>query len=96
MSRFRNSRRVYIVDPGAGATPEDIALVDRLLRFSEREPLLFVLEDAHWIDPTTLELLTRFIDSIGRWSSIDLFMISILVALVQFGNLTRVRPEGGG
>ena len=42
------------------------ALVDRLLRFSEREPLLFVLEDAHWIDPTTLELLTRFIDSSAR------------------------------
>ena len=39
--------------------------------------------------------LYRFIDFIGRWSSIDLFMISILVALVQFGNLTRVRPQGG-
>ena len=40
-------------------------------------------------------MLYRFIDFIGRWSSIDLFMISILVALVQFGALTRVRPEGG-
>jgi paraquat-inducible protein A len=39
--------------------------------------------------------LYRFIDFIGRWSSIDLFMISILVAVVQFGNLTRVRPESG-
>lgn len=37
----------------------------------------------------------RFIEFIGRWSSIDLFMISILVALVQFGTLTRVRPEPG-
>jgi paraquat-inducible protein A len=37
----------------------------------------------------------RFIEFIGRWSSIDLFMISILVALVQFGALTRVRPEPG-
>jgi paraquat-inducible protein A len=39
--------------------------------------------------------LFRFIDRIGRWSNIDLFMISILVALVQFGTLTRVRPEPG-
>jgi paraquat-inducible protein A len=39
--------------------------------------------------------LYRFIDFIGRWSSIDLFMISILVALVQFGALTRVRPQAG-
>jgi paraquat-inducible protein A len=37
----------------------------------------------------------RFIDFVGRWSNIDLFMISILVALVQFGALTRVRPEAG-
>src|ERR1700689_2837011 len=39
--------------------------------------------------------LFRFIDRIGRWSNIDLFMISILVALVQFGVLTSVRPERG-
>ena len=39
--------------------------------------------------------LYRFIDAIGRWSSIDLFMISILVALVQFGTLTSVRPDQG-
>jgi paraquat-inducible protein A len=39
--------------------------------------------------------LYRFIDFIGRWSSIDLFMISILVGLVRFGALTRVRPEPG-
>src|SRR6202034_4443711 len=39
--------------------------------------------------------LFRFIDRIGRWSNIDVFMISILVALVQFGALTSVRPEPG-
>jgi paraquat-inducible protein A len=39
--------------------------------------------------------LFRFIDRIGRWSNIDLFMISILVALVQFGALTSVHPEPG-
>lgn len=37
----------------------------------------------------------RVIEFVGRWSSIDLFMISILVAVVQFGNLTRIRPEPG-
>ena len=41
------------------------ALVDHVLHLSEREPLLFVLEDAHWIDPTTQELLTRLINSIA-------------------------------
>jgi paraquat-inducible protein A len=37
----------------------------------------------------------RLIDTIGRWSNIDVFMISLLAALVQFGALTRVRPESG-
>src|SRR4029077_13558664 len=39
--------------------------------------------------------LYRLIDLIGRWSNIDLFMISLLAALVQFGNLTTVRPRPG-
>jgi tetratricopeptide (TPR) repeat protein len=41
------------------------ALVDYFMRLSEREPVVFVLEDAHWIDPTTLGFLTRLIDTIA-------------------------------
>jgi predicted ATPase len=41
------------------------AVVDHLLHLSERDPVLFLLEDAHWIDPTTQELVTRLIDSIA-------------------------------
>ena len=37
----------------------------------------------------------RAIDLIGRWSNIDVFMVSILLALVQFGALTSVRVERG-
>jgi paraquat-inducible protein A len=37
----------------------------------------------------------RFIDRIGRWSNIDVFMISILAALLQFGTLTSLRPQPG-
>jgi paraquat-inducible protein A len=39
--------------------------------------------------------LYRLIDLIGRWSNIDIFMLSILVALVQFGVLSHVRAEYG-
>lgn len=39
--------------------------------------------------------LYRFIEGIGRWSNIDVFMISILISLVQFGTLTRVEAEPG-
>ena len=39
--------------------------------------------------------LYRLIDFVGRWSYIDVFMISILVALLRFGALTTVEPGTG-
>jgi predicted ATPase len=32
------------------------------LRIAAQQPVLFVMEDLHWVDPTTLELLTLLID----------------------------------
>jgi class 3 adenylate cyclase/tetratricopeptide (TPR) repeat protein len=40
-------------------------LVDELVRLGETDPVFLVLEDAHWIDATTLEFMTRLTDSIG-------------------------------
>jgi class 3 adenylate cyclase len=37
-------------------------LVAILLDHAERHPVLFILEDLHWTDPTTLELLNLLID----------------------------------
>jgi paraquat-inducible protein A len=37
----------------------------------------------------------RIVKFIGRWSMIDVFMISILVALVRFGQLTNVQAGPG-
>jgi class 3 adenylate cyclase len=44
-----------------------VALIDRLGGLARQRPVLFILEDAHWIDPTTLELLKRTIDQLQRW-----------------------------
>src|SRR5205814_1525096 len=40
-------------------------------------------------------VLYRLIDVVGRWSNIDVFMVSILAASLQFGFLTTVDPEAG-
>ena len=40
-------------------------------------------------------MLYRLIDVVGRWSNIDVFMVSILAASLQFGFLTTVDPEAG-
>jgi paraquat-inducible protein A len=39
--------------------------------------------------------LYRFIDAIGRWSNIDVFMGSVLLALLRFGSLTNIKPGAG-
>ncbi len=39
--------------------------------------------------------LYRLVDAIGRWSNIDVFMGSILAALLQFGALSTLRPKDG-
>ena len=36
--------------------------------------------------------LYRVTDFVGRWSMIDVFVVGILVALVQLGNIMSVRP----
>jgi paraquat-inducible protein A len=37
----------------------------------------------------------RIIDAIGRWSMVDVFVISMLVALVRFGSLSSVQAQFG-
>jgi class 3 adenylate cyclase/predicted ATPase len=38
------------------------ALLTILLRTAAQQPVLFVMEDLHWVDPTTLEFLTLLVD----------------------------------
>jgi class 3 adenylate cyclase/predicted ATPase len=53
-------------------TPQQIknrtisTLVDMLLAFSLQRPTLCIFEDAHWLDPSTLELLELTISRIGH------------------------------
>lgn len=39
--------------------------------------------------------LYRFIEVIGRWSMIDVFVVAVLVALVRFGTLANITAEVG-
>lgn len=39
--------------------------------------------------------LLRFVDSIGPWSMLDVFLVAILVALVKLQDLARVEPGPG-
>jgi paraquat-inducible protein A len=48
--------------------------------------------------PAPLKWMTylyRFVEFIGRWSMIDVFMLSILVGLIHFGEFSRITPAPG-
>jgi class 3 adenylate cyclase/predicted ATPase len=38
------------------------ALIDQVRGLAQQQPVLYIFEDVHWIDPTSLEALTRLID----------------------------------
>ena len=38
------------------------ALLTIMLRIAAQQPMLFVMEDLHWVDPTTLEFLSLLVD----------------------------------
>jgi class 3 adenylate cyclase/predicted ATPase len=42
------------------------ALISQIEVLARSRPVLMIFEDVHWIDPTTLELLSRMIDNIDR------------------------------
>jgi len=62
------------------------ALVHILRHGSEEQPVLLVVEDLHWIDPSTLELLTLVVGSIER--------SHIMVVTTQRPDFRHVWPEG--
>ena len=49
----------------------------------------------HPMSPRQRILVFRFIEWIGRWSMLDIFVIAILVAIVNFGSLASVEAGFG-
>jgi paraquat-inducible protein A len=49
---------------------------------------------ANW-RPKDRTVMYRITEFIGRWSMVDVFVIALLVALVQFGNTASVSPNLG-
>ena len=48
------------------------ALIDQLLGLAAKSPVLYILEDAHWLDPTMRELITR---TFGRIADVRVLIV---------------------
>src|SRR6266581_9179989 len=53
-------------------------IVAILLELAEHQPVLFIVEDLHWTDPTTLELLNLVIEQIPTTSMLMLLTCRLL------------------
>jgi paraquat-inducible protein A len=56
--------------------------------------LLSIRRRSHW-NPRRRTHMYKIINAIGRWSMIDMFMVSILVAIVHLGAIATVEPGLG-
>ncbi|MGB7098666.1 MAG: hypothetical protein WBD95_07850, partial [Xanthobacteraceae bacterium] len=63
-------------------------LVDEIVRLGEARPMLLIVEDAHWIDATTLEMLTRISDSIAQAR-----LLTVVTARPDFNPPWSARPH---
>lgn len=57
--------------------------------------LLYSVQRHLPLSPRQRIFMFRFIEWIGRWSMLDIFVIAILVALVRFGNLASIEAGAG-
>ncbi len=58
--------------------------------------IMLVSTQRHWVARLQERtLIYRVVDVIGRWSMIDVFMISILTAVVRMGTVASVFPGDG-
>lgn len=56
--------------------------------------LIALQRRSHW-RPATRTKMYRIVEGIGRWSMLDMFTTSLLVALVQLGNVMTIEPGIG-
>ncbi|OBF93297.1 hypothetical protein A5790_11640 [Mycobacterium sp. 852002-51152_SCH6134967] len=69
-----------------------LALQSILRRRAARQPVLFVVEDLHWVDPTTVDFLRTFVDQIS-----DVRVLAVFTCRPEFRdpwtdhpNMTRI------
>ena len=60
--------------------------------FSRKHPMLFIFEDLHWVDPSSLEVLTKFIEKYerDRVLSVVTFRPEFVAPWRDFSHQTRV------
>ena len=75
-------------DPGQQRELTIEALIGYLLGLARRRPLLLLIEDVHWADPTTREVLDRLVDCVRSER-----VLVLITARPEFSPGWRARPD---
>ena len=80
-----------LFDSGMWATATIVFAASIIIPIFKLVALLFIiLANIFNILPTYRTSLLLFVDFIGRWSMLDVFLLAIMVALVKFGSFATV------
>jgi len=83
-----------LFDSGMWATATIVFSASIIIPLFKLVALLFVIiSDLFRFAPTWCVSLLKFVDFIGRWSMLDVFLLSIMVALIKFGSFATVTAD---
>ena len=77
-----------VLSPNQTRAATIAALIEWLRCIASAKPLLLVLEDAHWIDASTMELLTRLVGAL-----VDVPLLTVITARPEFVSPWSGRAE---
>ncbi|MBK1718676.1 paraquat-inducible protein A [Thiocystis violacea] len=89
---------VYLLSQGMWPLALIVFIASILVPILKLLILVFLLLSVHfrWAwSPRERTRLYRVTEAIGRWSMVDIYVVTILVALVRLGNLANVQVESG-
>lgn len=81
--------------PGLAAIVFTASIIVPMLKFIIMGYLLVSVQRSSDMGPRQRSKLYRFVELIGYWSMLDVFVVAILSALVHFKILSRVEPLPG-
>ena len=87
---------VTLADKGSWAIAAVVFLASIVIPFVKLAILFYLtLTDSDQNNSDLKLKLYRFVEAIGRWSMLDIFLLAVVVAVFKFGHMARVQPGIG-
>lgn len=87
---------VTLIDSGSLTVGVVVFLASILIPLLKLLILFYLAASAGYGNHTDFKLkLLSFVEIIGRWSMLDIFLLAVLVSMLKLGRWTTVQPEPG-